>query len=55
MIFIPLANILNISIILLMIVVFFNNSSAKKPKLLFRKYLNKTVSYKAKNIKRINL
>jgi len=41
MIFIQLANILNISIILMMIIVFFNNSSAKKSKLLYRKYLNK--------------
>lgn len=52
MIFIPLANILNISIILMMIIVFFNYSSAKKSKLLFRKYLNKPLSHKVKNIKR---
>ncbi|XP_050056465.1 uncharacterized protein LOC114132624 isoform X6 [Aphis gossypii] len=34
--FIPLANILNISIIILMMIIFFNNSSAKKSTLLFR-------------------
>ncbi|XP_050056463.1 uncharacterized protein LOC114132624 isoform X5 [Aphis gossypii] len=37
--FIPLANILNISIIILMMIIFFNNSSAKKSTLLFQ-YVN---------------
>lgn len=58
MIFFPLVNILNVSIILMMIIVFFNYSSAGKSKIvpiqikLFRKYLNKPLSHKAKNIKR---